>query len=227
MNIFYLLFFSVVAYLLWSALTKSQSKKILKKKEAFRKIYRVEALSAEENFALSLGSLEYERLSQRDMTVSLKEYFEAEWGLDFKEEKAREHTLYTLQQIWSNGNIHLVFRHIQFEKEASIKEMVAFDSARFAELLRQAILLSFLDEEEAWGLLFLNAQRVQDSYTSWQDFKEAYFRGLTLYSYTHLEEDEQAHFNFHKTVSEFKQNTKVEIDWLTDRVFSHFQKEET
>ena len=230
MNIVYLLLFAVVVFLLWSSFIRERTGNTPEddpqETVPAQPLLDMESLSAEGKYALALGDLEYERLAQNDLSVSVDQYLQTEWGLSFEGEKAKDHTLYTLQQIWSSGSISLVFQNIQFEQDVSIKEIIAFDSARFAELLRQVILLGFLDEEEAWGLLFLNAQRVQDSFENWMDFKEAYFEGLTLYRYSRLTEDEQGIFDFDAVLSHVRECSSVEVAWLDEPIFSHFMRAE-
>jgi len=230
MSIIYFFLFAVVSFLLWSSLRREKidnvPKSDLLEQAEVQPLLEPEHLSVEEAYALALGDLEYERLSQDDFSGSVVQYLQAEWGLSFEEEKAREHAIYTLQHIWSSGSISLIFQNIQFEQNVSIKELIAFDSARFAELLRHVMLLGFLDEEEAWGLLFLNAQRVQDSFENWADFKEAYFRGLTLYRYNKLEEEEQKIFDFDAVLSHTKERSTTEVVWLEEPLFSHFQRVE-
>lgn len=234
MNIFYLLFFVVVALLLWFSIDKkqvdsepniNQQDKSQEEKATAQPLLEKVSLSAEEKYALALGDLERERLDQHRSSQTMQKYLESEWGLSFTEEKAKDHALYTLHKIWSSGSLSLIFENIQFEHNASIKELIAFDSARFAELLRQVTLLGFLDEEEVWGLLFLNAHRVQDSFENWLDFKEAYFRGLTLYRYSRLDEKEQELFDFDAVLSQTKEHSCVEVSWLERPILSHFRRE--
>lgn len=183
-------------------------------------------LSKEEKFALALGDLEYERLLKYLENRDMQNYLEDEWGLSFEDKKSKNHTLYTLQKIRKEGTVPLLFRNLHLEKEVSVSDMIAFDSSRFSELLRQAIYLNFIEEEEAWGLLFLNAQRLQDSYKSFSEYKEAYFRGSTLYQYAQLKEEEQKSFDFQKELMLKQENSEVEIVWLKEAIFSQFKREE-
>jgi len=241
MSIFYFIFFFVVGYLLVSIFKKraflkfvfsligmryEQNKKSINDAVFLYEEPKQEKLSKEEIFTLALGDLEHERLGVELEEIDLLEYLKKEWGLSFEDEKSKEHTLYTLQQIWSKGTLSLVFQNVHWEKEVSITDMVAFDSVRFSELVRQVIYLKFLDEEVAWGLLFLNAQRVQDSYANWAEFKEAYFRGLTLYLFSRLEEEEQKSFDFKEVLLQQKKNISVEVNWLEKDIFSHFERSE-
>lgn len=239
MSLFYLIFFFIIAYLLFSIFKQRDFLKFLfalfgvlyeKNNRAVNEavfLYeepKLENLSREEAFALALGDLEHERLVSQLEEVDILSHLKQEWGLSFEDKKSKEHTLYTLQQIWSKGTLFLVFDNLHLEKEVGIADMVAFDAARFAELLRQVDYLKFLDEEELWGLLFLNAQRVQDTYKSAKEFKEAYLRGLTLYNYAKLEEKEHT-FDFKKAYRQNQKSSNVEIVWLDEEIFSQFEKQ--
>ena len=186
MSIFNFIFFFVIAYLIVSIFKQRHFLKFLfslfgmmyekNKKSVNDAVFlyeepKVENLSKEEVFALSLGDLEHERLVSELEEIDILKYLEKEWGLSFESSKSKEHTLYSLQQIWSKGTLSLVFENLHLEKEVGIADMVAFDAARFTELLRQVLYLKFLEEEEVWGLLFLNAQRVQDSYRMQKSLK--------------------------------------------------------
>lgn len=229
MTLFYLVFFLVVGYLLYVVLklqshntqaTEEYEVSVIQSEE----VVEVKAKSQEEIFALALGDLEHERLENALEELELSRYLEQTWGLSFEAKKSKEHTLYTLQQLWSKGTLSLVLEHQHLRHQVSIADMVAFDSSRFVELLRQVIYLKFIDEEEAWGLLFLNAQRVQDSYANWEAFQEAYFRGLSLYAYSQLSEKEQKSFDFNAVFHTYQQNSKVKVAWLEEKIFSNFKK---
>ena len=238
MSIFYFAFFFVIGYLFLSILKERNFLKFVfslfgmryekNKKSVEDAVFlyeepKKEELSEEENFALALGDLEHERLLSELEEINILQHLENEWGLNFEKEKSKEHTLYTLQQIWSQGTLALILQNIQLEKEVSVRDMVAFDSARFTELLRQVLYMKFIEEEQAWGLLFLNAQRVQDSYASWHEFKDAYFRGLTLYMFDKLEDEKKESFDFKKALMEHQENSTLEVAWLDEEIFSHFE----
>jgi hypothetical protein len=239
MSLFYFLFFFVVGYLLFSIFKKRDFLKFVfsifgmmyqKNKTSINdaiflyEVQKSEELSAEEIFTLGLGDLEHERLSNELEEIDIYKHLEHEWGLSFEAEKSKEHTVYVLQQIWAKGTLSLVFQNLYLEEKVSISDMVAFDSVRFTELLRQVIHLKFLEKEEAWGLLFLNAQRVQDSYANWAEFRDAYFRGLTLYLFSKLEEEEQKNFDFQQELMSHKENSEVKVLWIEQKIFSHFEK---
>jgi hypothetical protein len=59
----------------------------------------------------------------------------------------------------------------------SIRDAIAWDSAMLIEEARLAQTLGWLDEDEVWGVVFLNAQRVQDTFESWRDFTDAAVAG--------------------------------------------------
>ena len=229
--LFKLLFFIALFYIFRSLLSNSSFRDFLQtllpqtKEESIENQEEIQELGIKEHFALALGDLENERIAQNLQKISLKKYLEEEHGVSFEEGKEKEHLLYSLHQIWKVGNLQLFFRYPHFHQYLSVRDMVAFDSARFTELLRQALYLEFIEEEEAWGFLFLNAQRVQESYESWEDFRDAYFRGLTIINYRQLKRSED--FDFEKELEKLKNASKVKVLWLKEEIFSDIKVIET
>ena len=184
--------------------------------------------SKEETFALALGDLENERILLELNNQSLLEYLKTTWEREFDKESGKDDVIYTLQHLWSRGSLSLIHEYKAFSEEVRVRDMVAFDSARFTELLCQALYLKFLEEEEAWGLLFLNAQRVQDCFEDWKDFQRAYFRGLALYKYSLSEKSEENDLPEYKRILlKIKSTSSVELEWLDEKVFSQFKIDET
>lgn len=218
------IFFLIAIYYLFRAIFKSSSFQefihytFIPKKNELKERKLFEKMSDEEMFALSLGDLEYERIAKKIERSSLKAYLEEEYGLSFEEGKEREHLLYSLDKIWKEGSISLFFRHNNLHKYVAIRDMVAYDSARFTELLRHGLHLKFIEEEEAWGFLFLNLQRVQDSYCDWYDFRDAYFRATTLIAYS--EDKKHEDFNFKMEWLKAKTASTVKEFWLEENLFS-------
>lgn len=64
----------------------------------------------------------------------------------------------------------------QLAAQGRVRDALAFDCARTAFLVRCIALLGWVPETQAWLVLFLNAQRAQDSFESWEDFGMAYAR---------------------------------------------------
>lgn len=64
----------------------------------------------------------------------------------------------------------------QLAAQGRVRDALAFDCARTAFLVRCIALLGWVPETQAWMVLFLNAQRAQDSFESWEDFGMAYAR---------------------------------------------------
>jgi len=64
----------------------------------------------------------------------------------------------------------------QLATQGRVRDALAFDCARTAFLVRCIALLGWVPESQAWLVLFLNAQRAQDSFESWEDFGLAYAR---------------------------------------------------
>jgi len=64
----------------------------------------------------------------------------------------------------------------QLAAQGRVRDALAFDCARTAFLVRCIAHLGWVPETRAWLVLFLNAQRAQDSFESWEDFGLAYAR---------------------------------------------------
>jgi len=170
------------------------------------------ALSPAEEFALNIGNLEYQRLSYLCHELTLLDCLEKRWGIRFEGEFAKERVLYTLQKILSQGSVDRLIKNRKAQESFCIKDMVAFDSASFVELVRQSMALKLLSDEEAWGFLFLNAERVQDSFESWEAFQNAYLKGAEFHA---LGREKEASYNLEK----------IEVAWLKENLFSHLKIE--
>ena len=221
MSVFISILFFVILLLLFFTFRKSR---VRSEESLFLESNEEDKLlSEEEVFALALGDLEHERIASEIEELTLEAYLKKEWGLTFDEGREREHTLYALQKIWSKGTRYLLFENMQFEKMVSVSDTVAFDSARFSELIREAIYLGYLEEEEAWGLLFLNAERVQEAFSSSKEFINAYFSALVLFKFSKLEEEEKKSFEFDVELELLKSHSTVNIVWLEEELFSQFE----
>ena len=180
-------------------------------------------LSKEESFALEIGTLEHERIERSLELFNLRDYIKDEWGIDQKEEGVKENIIYQLQQLWSRGTLSIFMEHEFLKKELKVKDLIAFDSARFTELIRQLLYLELIEEKEAWGLLFLNAQRVQDSFENAEDFTNSYFKGAIFYEIIFKTEEkkrEKKLENFNKIFMELQSQNETIIEWIDEALFT-------
>lgn len=178
----------------------------------------LELQSKEEKFAYDIANLEHERITDLVKDLELMKFFKKEWGRSFKKDKkGRNNILSLLMDTWSEGSVNLLFQYTHLD--ITVKDMIAFDCARFAELIRIALFLKLLEEEEAWGFLFLNAQRVQDSFDNWDDFKHAYFKGASLYEFD-LSESKKYKT---KIRDQKRKESKVKEMWVSEALFSHIK----
>ena len=192
------------------------------KNKSTDKPINLDALSKEETFALALGDLEHKRIANELEDCNLVNYLEKEWNIEFNENDNEEYMIYLLQKIWKSGTVSWYWEHRKLHHKIDVKDLVAFDSVRFTELIRQAIYLKYIDEESAWGLLFLNAQRVQESFSGWEDFKSSYFRAVVFYNIVRkMKEDkqEEAISKFDELVELLVNENNIEILWLNDALF--------
>jgi len=220
-TLFYIIFLTVILYLLFNVyLNIKNNASHTTEKNVEKKEY-----TPTEKFVLSIASLEHIRSKHLIDELSLSEYLKKIWNIDTQEEKVKEKSIYVLQQLLAEGSKFLLFNNIQFSKEVKVKDLVAFDASRFAELLFQLIHLNILEEEEAWGLLFLNAQRVQDSFENWEDFNEAYCKGVTLHKFAVKEEEERKDYHFNDELQKNRALFNTSNAWLEESLFRDFKIE--
>ncbi|WP_051305007.1 DUF1266 domain-containing protein [Chitinilyticum litopenaei] len=74
---------------------------------------------------------------------------------------------------------HYFYSHCA--EHESVRDALAFDCARVAFLVRCLALLELIPQDEAWLVLFLNAQRAQDVFRGWDDFGMAYARARAVW----------------------------------------------
>ncbi|MBD3705645.1 DUF1266 domain-containing protein [Klebsiella pneumoniae] len=67
-----------------------------------------------------------------------------------------------------------VYHHMA--AQGRVRDALAFDCMRTAFLTRCIAGLGWCDENQAWLVLLLNAQRAQDCFASWEDYATAYVR---------------------------------------------------
>ncbi len=171
-------------------------------------------------FALSIGDLEtyYIDEDNNKLTAHLKEV----WGFDFDEEEySKDRAIYLLKKIWTEGTVTLFHSNIEFYQKLGIRDVVAYDSSRFVELVSQFIYLEIITQEEAWGLIYLNAQRVQDSYKSREDFESAYINGWTFKQIISSEKLKIEDFDTMK--DNFRRNSIEKKEWLSEPIFALLQ----
>ncbi|HSC81008.1 MAG TPA: DUF1266 domain-containing protein [Chitinolyticbacter sp.] len=81
-------------------------------------------------------------------------------------------------QTWLTGLGRDTTRYLAIMAEQGlIRDALAFSAARTAFLIRTLAIAGLLRAEQAWLVLFINAQRVQDMYASWEDYGQSYARG--------------------------------------------------
>ena len=82
------------------------------------------------------------------------------------------------------GNSPRTFYH-HLAVEGQVRDALAFDCMRTAFLTRCIAGLGWCDENEAWLVLLLNAQRAQDCFDSWEDYATAYVRARRIWLTLH------------------------------------------
>jgi len=161
---------------------KKQYKKQLKKEKWALPIdlsLNKSGLSSSEHFAIELGSLAFAKAKPVTQRGELLSILKKEWGMSFAKDKNAKHRVaYALRHIWSTGSTPLLIHNQEFINHATVRDLIAYDTGLFVLQIHYSRVLQIIDSEEAWGMLFLNAQRAQDCYQSWDDFYQSYTRGL-------------------------------------------------
>ena len=109
---------------------------------------------------------------------SLREAVLNEFGISPKlDDAAARHQVLRALRAWPQGaRPEDQEFHYRMAVEGKVRDAIAFQVARVAFLVRCAAALQLCDEQRAWMVLLLNAQRAQDTFQSWQDFGDAYAR---------------------------------------------------
>lgn len=187
-------------------------------------------LSREETFALAIGKLEHERLTQSQEQYDVQAYLMDAFHLDIEGNNLANKVYDVIQQVWSKGVLELYIRNQILTDKLQVKDLVAFDTSRFVTLIEALMELEILDEQEAWGLLFLNAARVQDVFVSTEAFKVSYLKGSLFYEIL-LKSEETCKAEkiqkFDILLETLQRTSGVAFDWLEEDIFERFCIEES
>lgn len=82
------------------------------------------------------------------------------------------------------GNSPRTFYH-HLAVQGQVRDALAFDCMRTAFLTRCIAGLGWCNENEAWLVLLINAQRAQDCFDSWEDYATAYVRARQVWLTLH------------------------------------------
>lgn len=91
------------------------------------------------------------------------------------EDQGRRYAMGRIRYRLTMGTVHKM--GMQPVDKYSILDAIAWDATMLVEEARLAHTMGWIPEDEIWGLLFLNAQRVQDSFEGWRDFTDAAMAG--------------------------------------------------
>jgi len=185
-------------------------------------------MSKEEEFTLAIAKLETERLHKSIEPYEVRAYLNDDFHFNVDEKNAPTKVYNVLKLLWSEGMLELFIKNNILTNKLEVKDLVAFDAARFSKLVLEVLALELLDEKEAWGLLFLNAGRVQDTFTNAQEFKSSYLKGALFYDILFKsDEDDRGEKiqNFDALFETLYESSEVELIWLEEDVFSSLKIE--
>lgn len=186
-------------------------------------------ISKEETFALAFAKFEEERLENSVKIYEVASYLSEEFYFNINEPNASTKVYHIIKQVWTEGILELFIKNSILTDKLEVKDLVAFDATRFVKLVVEVLKLELISQEEAWGLLFLNAQRMQDSFKSTQEFKDAYYKGSLFYDILFKSEEEtrgEKIQNFDALLLTLQQSSSVALRWLTEDIFETFSIEE-
>ncbi len=183
-------------------------------------------MSKEEKFTLAIANLETERLSNSLEVYDVRAYLNEDFHFDINANNASTKVYNVVQLLWSEGLLEVFVSNNILTHKLEVKDLVAFDSARFSKLILEVLELQLLSEEEAWGLLFLNAQRVQDSFQDLEAFKTSYLKGALFFEILFKSDEENRGDkieNFDVLFQTLYESSKVAFSWLKEDVFSSLE----
>lgn len=182
-------------------------------------------MNKEENFALALAKFEDERLKNNLKTHNAKAYLRNEFSLNINDENISTKVYDTITKVWREGTVEVFIKNNILSDRLEVQDLVAFDSARFSKLVLVVLAEKILSKKEAWGLLFLNASRIQDAFEDAEAFTSSYFKGALFYDILFNSEEEnrgEKIQNFDNLVQDLQKRTKVKVKWLNKEVFETF-----
>jgi len=187
-------------------------------------------MSQEEEFALAIADFETERLSKSVANYNPAEYLNDEFHFDVEAKSIETKIYHKIEELWSQGLLEIFIKNNILSDKLEVKDLVAFDSARFVKFLLEILKLKLMDEKEVWGLLFLNASRVQDTFENAEAFKASYFKGALYYEILFQSEEEERGEkiqNFDTLLNASLNASNIEILWLQEDVFKRLKIEKT
>jgi hypothetical protein len=169
-------------------------------------------------FLESIVALEETRLKE----VDIDEFFMEEFQINSRGKRVQENVLYKVQETWSHGLLQLFIKNKILSDKIEVKDIIAFESARLLKFILESEKLEILDTREAWGLIILNLQRLQESFSNGKIFKEAYLKGRLYYDILFKEAEEERSTriqNYDTLLHTLQNNTKHTIFWISDNLF--------
>ncbi|CAA6826272.1 MAG: Unknown protein [uncultured Sulfurovum sp.] len=186
--------------------------------------------SQEEKFILSIVKLEDEHLENNLETYSVEKYLNDEFSFNIHDENIFTKVYYVLQKALTEGILEVFIKNNILTDKLEVKDLVAFDATRFIKLVLEVLNLKLLSKKEAWGLLFLNASRIQDTFKNAEEFKTSYFKGALFYDILFKSEEDnrgEKIQNFDALFKDLYDASKVKLFWLEGEVFKALNIEES
>ncbi len=183
-------------------------------------------MSEEEIFALSFAKFEEERLNHSLEVFNVESYLNDEFHFNLNAANASTNVYDVIKKVWSEGILELFIKNNILTNRLEVKDLVAFDTTRFVKLVVEVLKLDLIEEKEAWGLLFLNARRIQDTFKNSEEFQASYFKGALFYEILFKSKEEEKGKkiqNFNTLLVALQKNSSVTLTWLEKDIFESFK----
>jgi len=169
-------------------------------------------------FLDSIIALEEARLKD----VDRDDFFREEFQVNLQGKHLKENILYKIQETWAHGLLQLFIKNKILSDKLEVQDIIAFESARLLKFILESQKLQIIDAKESWGLIVLNLQRLQESFSNGETFKDAYLKGRLYYDilFKEAEEERSARIqNYDTLLDTLKNNTKHTIFWASNNLF--------
>ncbi|MDQ7085881.1 MAG: DUF1266 domain-containing protein [Sulfurovum sp.] len=180
-------------------------------------------MNKEEEFALGFAKLETQRLKNTTQPYEVERYLTEEFSFNINDDHASTKVYYVLKKAWTEGVLEVFIRNNILRDTLEVKDLVAFDAARFVKLVLEVLKLKLIEEKEAWGLLFLNAQRVQDTFDNAKSFTKSFLKGALFYDILFQSDEEDREEKVQRFDALFQalyERSEVALFWLEEEIFT-------
>jgi hypothetical protein len=156
--------------------------------------------------------------------MDIDDFFMEEFQVNPYGKHLKENILYKVQETWSHGLLQLFIKNKILSEEVEVQDIIAFESTRLLKFIVESQKLGVLEDKEAWGLIILNLQRLQESYQNGELFKRAYMKGRLYYDILFKEAEEVRSTrigNYDTLLKELEDSEPDKVFWISESLFDN------